>query len=78
MLCFSKLLKLTTLPFTFAVNFAMSLGSSFFLLTYFPYVIMYSKYEQMTFKQKLIWCFDYNVGMAFGFKFLIDAETKSE
>nr|XP_042138721.1 phospholipid-transporting ATPase ABCA3-like isoform X4 [Peromyscus maniculatus bairdii] len=58
------------------VNFAMSLGSSFFLLTYFPYVIMYSKYEQMTFKQKLIWCFDYNVGMAFGFKFLIDAETK--
>ncbi|XP_052619339.1 phospholipid-transporting ATPase ABCA3-like [Peromyscus californicus insignis] len=34
------------------------------------------KYEQMTFKQKLIWSFDYNVGMAFGFKFLIDAETK--
>ncbi|XP_059123759.1 phospholipid-transporting ATPase ABCA3-like [Peromyscus eremicus] len=58
------------------VNFAMSLGSSFFLLTYFPYAIMYSKYEQMTFKQKLSWSFDYNVGMAFGFKFLIDAETK--
>ncbi|ERE78155.1 ATP-binding cassette sub-family A member 3, partial [Cricetulus griseus] len=58
------------------VNVAVSLGSFFFLLTYFPCITMYSNYEHMTFKQKLIWCFNFNVGMAFGFKFLIDAETK--
>lgn len=78
MLYFSKLLKLIILPFTFAVDVAVSLGSFFFLLTYFPCITMYSNYEHMTFKQKLIWCFNFNVGMAFGFKFLIDAETKSE
>ncbi|XP_040611318.1 ATP-binding cassette sub-family A member 3 isoform X3 [Mesocricetus auratus] len=58
------------------VNFAVSLGSCFFLLTYFPCITIYSNYEHMTFKQKLIWCFNFNVGMAFGFKFLIDAEAK--
>lgn len=75
---FSKLLKLVILPFTFAVNFAVTLGSCFFSLTYFPCMTMYSNYEHMTVKQKLIWCFNFNAGMMFGLKFLIDAETRSE
>ncbi|XP_038178851.1 phospholipid-transporting ATPase ABCA3-like [Arvicola amphibius] len=58
------------------VNFAVTLGSCLFFLTYFPCITMYSNYEHMTFKQKLIWCFNFNAGMMFGLKFLIDSERR--
>ncbi|XP_051002939.1 phospholipid-transporting ATPase ABCA3-like [Acomys russatus] len=57
-------------------NFAVSLGSCFFFLTYFPSISMHQIYERMTPKQKLIWSFNFNSAMTFGFKFLSDAETK--
>jgi ATP-binding cassette subfamily A (ABC1) protein 3 len=78
MLYFSTLLKLTTLPFLFAVSLAMSLGSFLFFLTYFPAVAMHQSFERMPSKQKLIWSFDFNVGMAFGFRFLVNTDAKSE
>ncbi|XP_055483588.1 phospholipid-transporting ATPase ABCA3-like [Psammomys obesus] len=58
------------------VNFAVSLGSCFFFLSYFPYITIQQNYGIMTLKQKLIWSFNFNIAMAFGFKFLVEAETK--
>ncbi|GAB1292624.1 ATP-binding cassette transporter sub-family A member 15 [Apodemus speciosus] len=58
------------------VSFAVSLGSILFFLTYFPTITMYQSFEHMPSKQKLIWSFDFNVGMAFGFRFLANAEAK--
>lgn len=78
MLDFLKLLKLTTLSFAFAVSFAVSLGSFLFFLTYLPAITMNQSFAHMPPRQKLIWSFDFNVGMAFGFRFLVNAETRSE
>uniref|UniRef100_E9PWH4 ATP-binding cassette, sub-family A member 15 n=1 Tax=Mus musculus TaxID=10090 RepID=E9PWH4_MOUSE len=58
------------------VSLAMSLGSFLFFLTYFPAVAMHQSFERMPSKQKLIWSFDFNVGMAFGFRFLVNTDAK--
>ncbi|XP_052030926.1 phospholipid-transporting ATPase ABCA3-like [Apodemus sylvaticus] len=58
------------------VSFAVSLGSLLFFLTYFPTITMHQSFEHMPSKQKLMWSFDFNVGMAFGFRFLVNAEAK--
>ncbi|XP_017444478.1 ATP-binding cassette, sub-family A (ABC1), member 15 isoform X1 [Rattus norvegicus] len=58
------------------VSFAVSLGSFLFFLTYLPAITMNQSFEHMPPRQKLIWSFDFNVGMAFGFRFLVNAETR--
>ncbi|XP_034369378.1 phospholipid-transporting ATPase ABCA3-like isoform X1 [Arvicanthis niloticus] len=58
------------------VSFAVSLGSFLFFLTYFPSIRMNQSFEHMSPKQKLIWSFDFNVGMAFGFRLLVNADEK--
>ncbi|XP_031243982.1 ATP-binding cassette sub-family A member 3-like isoform X2 [Mastomys coucha] len=57
-------------------SLAMSMGSCLFFLTVLPAITMHQSFEHMPSKEKLMWSFDFNIGMAFGFRFLVNAEAK--
>ncbi|XP_063082713.1 phospholipid-transporting ATPase ABCA3-like [Cavia porcellus] len=53
---------------------AVFFGSFIFLIMYIPYTLLLTGYEKLRFQQKMRYCLSFNVAMAMGFKFLVEAE----
>ncbi|XP_004623169.1 ATP-binding cassette sub-family A member 3-like [Octodon degus] len=54
---------------------AVIFGGFIFLIIYIPSALLITDYKKMMFQRKLVSCLSFNVAMALGFKFLVEAES---